>query len=283
MATNLGTGLLSLPLMIAQQAAKQSASQATAQPTAAPKPGTSAYYQSLGSKPSVSTGNAAVDKAYDLYQQSMITGVKTPILESAYKAAGITNAMNAGDLFSQYGLKTGAPTNDYVAYYGPQVMKNGYGNFSYSPAGAAGAAGALQRAGVDPSTVNLGANYYNQAAQNNPYAQAGWNAAFGKQQPQQNPYQQQQNPYQQQQNPYVALNNLIQNNPYIQAQQAYGQTFGQQGYNPYGNQNQQNLGFGGQNPYQNSYQQPQQQQQQYNPYGNQNTGYGGNIRKGVIY
>lgn len=85
-----------------------------------------------------------VQRAYEIYQQSMILGAPRSIAEAAYSAAGV-NPTNPDAFFANLGLPTGTPTQDALAKYAPmaldQFAKSGGGALTYT---------------IDPSTIPVG-------------------------------------------------------------------------------------------------------------------------------
>lgn len=85
-----------------------------------------------------------VQKAYELYQQSMVLGAPRSVTEAAYAAAGI-NPTSPDAFFEKLGLPTGTPTQEALAKYAPMALNQF----------AATGAGALTFT-VDPSTIPAG-------------------------------------------------------------------------------------------------------------------------------
>jgi len=85
-----------------------------------------------------------IQRAYEIYQQSMVLGAPRSIAEAAYSAAGV-NPTNPDAFFANLGLTTGTPTQDALAKYAPlaldQFAKVGGGSLTYT---------------IDPSTVPAG-------------------------------------------------------------------------------------------------------------------------------
>lgn len=126
-----------------------------------------AVYNASQAAPAASSGGDPIQAAWDVYQQSMLTGVSTPVYNATMRAAGFgdasTDAMgtlnNAISAFSSRGLQTGAPTRENILKYGPEIAKQGYGNMSYAPDYDLG--------GRDPGLAKLGYNNYYDAAMAN--------------------------------------------------------------------------------------------------------------------
>jgi hypothetical protein len=60
-------------------------------------------------------------RAYDIYQQTQITGAPTTVVNAAYQAAGI-DPTNPGAYFDKLGLNSGMPTQEAIAKYAPTVL-----------------------------------------------------------------------------------------------------------------------------------------------------------------
>lgn len=89
----------------------------------------------------ISSLSPEVQRAYDLYQQSMILGANSSEVERAYAKAGVDRA-NPDAFFASQGLLTGTPTQTALAQYAPLALEK------FAKTGG----GALTFA-VDPSTV----------------------------------------------------------------------------------------------------------------------------------
>ena len=89
----------------------------------------------------VSSLSPEVQRAYDLYQQSMILGANSSEVRRAYERAGV-NATNPDAFFAGQGLLTGTPTQAALSQYAPLALdrfaKSGGGALTYT---------------VDPSTL----------------------------------------------------------------------------------------------------------------------------------
>jgi hypothetical protein len=89
----------------------------------------------------VSSLSPEIQRAYDIYQQSMILGANRDVAENVYKKAGV-NPTNPDAFFSNLGLLTGTPTQTALAQYAPVALER----FANSGGGALTFT-------VDPSTV----------------------------------------------------------------------------------------------------------------------------------
>lgn len=89
----------------------------------------------------VSSLSPEVQRAYDLYQQSMILGANSSEVRRAYERAGV-NPTNPDAFFAGQGLLTGTPTQAALSQYAPLALdrfaKSGGGALTYT---------------VDPSTL----------------------------------------------------------------------------------------------------------------------------------
>lgn len=119
------------------QAAVNAISQAINEPRA---------YEDVVSQGSVntidlSTLTPAMQKAYDIYQQSQILGVPSSVANAAYKAAGV-DPTNPTGFFANLGLQADMPTQEALAKYAPAALsefaKTGSGGLTFT---------------VDPNTV----------------------------------------------------------------------------------------------------------------------------------
>lgn len=108
--------------------------------------------------------NGAVQDAWNLYQQAMLTGVPTTQYNNAMIAAGFGDPAkdpfgvmaNQQAAFSSAGLQTGSPTAQNIAKFGSQIEQQGYGNMSYGPSADVSA--------LDPTLAEQGfKNYYDRA------------------------------------------------------------------------------------------------------------------------
>ena len=82
-----------------------------------------------------------IQKAYELYQQSMVMGAPSSVINAAYAAAGV-NPASPDAFFDKLGLTTGTPTKEALAKYAPMALDQ------FAKTGA----GALTFA-VDPATI----------------------------------------------------------------------------------------------------------------------------------
>lgn len=89
----------------------------------------------------VSSLSPEVQRAYDLYQQSMILGANSAEVRRAYERAGV-NPTNPDAFFAGQGLLTGTPTQEALSQYAPLALdrfaKSGGGALTFT---------------VDPSTL----------------------------------------------------------------------------------------------------------------------------------
>jgi hypothetical protein len=89
----------------------------------------------------VSNLSSEVQRAYDLYQQSMILGANSAEVRRAYERAGV-NPINPDAFFESQGLLTGTPTQAALSQYAPLALdrfaQSGGGALTYT---------------VDPSTI----------------------------------------------------------------------------------------------------------------------------------
>jgi hypothetical protein len=81
----------------------------------------------------LSTLTPAMQRAYDVYQQSQIMGVPGPVAEAAYAAAGV-DPRNPTGFFANLGLQADMPTQEALAKYAPAAL----GEFAKTGSGGLG-------------------------------------------------------------------------------------------------------------------------------------------------
>lgn len=119
----------------------QEAASRIAQAVSSPRSYSDVVSGGIATPSSLASMSPEVQKAYEIYQQSMVLGAPRSVAEAAYAAAGV-NPTSPDAFFENLGLPTGTPTQDALAKYAPMALNQF----------AATGGGALTFA-VDPSTV----------------------------------------------------------------------------------------------------------------------------------
>jgi hypothetical protein len=98
----------------------------------------------VASPSNLSSMSPEIQKAWDVYQQSMVLGAPRYVAEAAYKAAGV-DPTNPTGFFESLGFNAGTPTQEALAKYAPlaldQFAKSGGGALTFT---------------VDPTTIPTG-------------------------------------------------------------------------------------------------------------------------------
>lgn len=117
------------------------AASAIANAVSSPRSYSDVIASGVASPSNLSSMSPEVQRAWGIYQQSMVLGAPRLVAEAAYKAAGV-DPTNPTGFFENLGFNTGTPTQEALAKYAPlaldQFGKSGGGALTYT---------------IDPTTI----------------------------------------------------------------------------------------------------------------------------------